>query len=149
MITINNQQSIPVDTTTLKKNAQKILNFLGYKNFDLGIVLATKEYIHLLNKKYRDKDKPTDILSFPYYPNAQPGKKIIASKKEDQNLGDIIICPKYVQEDLARWNQNFDDRMQTLLVHGVCHLLGYDLIGDKDYKIMHQKETILLEMLKK
>jgi rRNA maturation RNase YbeY len=149
MITINNEQNIPIDTDLLKKDAEKILAFLGYKTFDLGILLASKEYIHELNKKYRNKDKPTDILSFAYYPDLKAGQKVVATTKEDQNLGDLIICPEYVQEDLNRWQQTFPERMRILLVHGICHLLGYDHIKDEDYAQMQEQETAILNMLEK
>lgn len=147
MITIKNEQKIPVDIDILKKDAKKIITFLGYGTFDLGILLTDKQHIHELNKQYRSQDKPTDILSFPYHPQVKAGQKIIAQNKEDKNLGDIVICPEYMQEDLARWNQLFEERMKVLLIHGICHLLGYDHIKDEDYVIMHQKEAEILAML--
>lgn len=147
MIVIQNKQSMPIDIDTLKKDAKKIITFLGYGTFDLGILLTDKEHMHELNKQYRNQDKPTDILSFPYHPHLQQGQKIIAQVKEDKNLGDIVMCPAYIQEDLARWDQSFEQRLQVLLVHGICHLLGYDHIKDEDYVIMHQKEAEILAML--
>ncbi len=147
MISLKNEQTMRVDTDTLKKNAKKILQFLGYSTFDLGILLTDTAHMHELNKRYRDKDKPTDILSFPYYPNLKAGEKINARSKEDKNLGDIVMCPHYIQEDLDRWHQPFEERMRILLVHGICHLLGYDHIKDEDYTIMHQKEAEILAIL--
>lgn len=147
MITLKNEQSVAMDTDALKKDAQKIVTFLGYPDFDLGILLADSTHMHKLNKQYRDKDKPTDILSFPYYPDLQPEQRIEAKTPEGRNLGDIIICPAYVKEDLARWDQTFEKRMQTLLIHGICHLLGYDHITDNDYDSMHQKEAGILYFL--
>ncbi len=147
MIAIKNEQKVPIAIDTLKKDAKKILQFLGYATFDLGILITDKPHIHELNKQYRDCDKPTDILSFPYHSHLKAGQKIVAANKEDKNLGDIVICPHYIQEDLARWNQSFEERMKVLLVHGICHLLGYDHIKDEDYLIMHQKEAEILAML--
>ena len=148
MITIENKQTIPVDTDTLNSDAKKILDHLGYATFDLGILLCDDATMHEYNKQYRDKDKATDILSFPFYPDLKPGDRINASQSEEENLGDIILCPHYIQEDLARWNKTFNERMRILLVHGICHLLGYDHIEDTDYIIMQAKENELLEMLK-
>lgn len=147
MITIIDKQKIPIDKKQLKKDAQRILEYLDYKDFDLGIMLADSAIIHEYNKKYRGKDKPTDVLSFPFYDMLKAGEHVIATSNEQKNLGDIIICPEYVQEDLARWQQSFDTRMRALLVHGICHLLGYDHIKDTDYKIMKQKEEELLQQL--
>lgn len=147
MITIKNEQTVPVPLEQLQKDAEIILKHLGYSDFDLGILLTTNVKMHEFNKKYRDKDKPTDILSFPFYPNLKAGERITPHSDEDKNLGDIIISPEYVQEDLERWNQNFDQRMQVLLIHGICHLLGYDHISDDDYEIMKKKEQELYALV--
>lgn len=147
MITLKNQQTVPVDLATIKKDAKKILKALDYGDFDLGILLTDSQHMHELNKQYRHQDKPTDVLSFAYYPALKAGQKIEAQNTEEKNLGDIVICPQYVQEDLDRWGQSFKERMRILLVHGICHLLGYDHIKDEDYVIMHQKEAELLATL--
>ena len=148
MITLENNQALPVNEEQLKKDAQIVLQHLGYGDFDLGIMLTDNKIIHALNKKYRHKDKPTDILSFPFYPNLQPGQKIEATSADEKNLGDMIISPEYVKADLERWGQSFEERMQTLLVHGICHLLGYDHIKDEDHEVMQKKEHELLALLK-
>jgi len=148
MITIRNEQKqIEVNIEQLKHEAQLLLNYLGYSDFDLGILLCSDADMQKYNKEYRDKDKVTDILSFPYYPKLNPGEKITPKTPDDKNLGDIIIAPAYVQEDLVRWNQSFLERMQVLLVHGLCHLLGYDHITDEDYAVMKEKEDHLLKLL--
>lgn len=148
MITLlNKQRSIRVDTKRLKKDAQTILNHLGYRDFDLSIALVSDKVMHTYNKQYRRQDKPTDILSFPFHPDLKAGQHIKAKTDLDKNLGDLIIAPAYVTHDLPRWGQTFEQRMRVLLVHGICHLLGYDHIKDSDYKIMHAKEEELLNLL--
>lgn len=150
MITIQNaQRTIKIDTKQLKKDAQVILDVLGYSDFDLGILLTNNKTIHHYNRVYRDQNKPTDILSFPYHTDLKAGERIEPKSEEDKNLGDIIIAPKYVMDDLPRWEQPFDERMRVLLVHGICHLLGYDHIEDEDYVVMHAQETLLLKRLAK
>lgn len=148
MITIKNtQRKIKISSSTLKKNAQKILDILGYSDFDLGIWLTTNKTIQKYNRTYRKKDKPTDILSFPYHSDIKPGKRIPVKREEDKNLGDLIISLEYVKKDAIRWEQTFEHRMHILLVHGICHLLGYNHITDEDYKIMHKQEQKLLKKL--
>lgn len=147
MITIHNEQTVPIDTATIKKDVKKILQFLGYPLFDIGILFTDIRHMQELNKKYRKQDNPTDVLSFPYHPHLKAGERILAKNKEEKNLGDIALCPEYVQQDLSRWNQSFNDRMKVLLVHGICHLLGYDHIKDEDYAIMHQQEKAILATL--
>ena len=148
MILIRNEQEFPVDVNQLKVDAQTILRALDYPNFDLGILLATLEVIHEYNKEYRDRDNPTDIISFPYH-EVIAGERVEAKTEDDKNLGDIIICPQYVHDDLERWSTTFQERMDILLVHGICHLLGYDHIKDEDYELMKLQEEFLLEKIKK
>ncbi len=148
MITIRNtQRKIKIDTAHLKRDAQTILDALDYSDFDLGIWLTSNKTIQTYNKEYRHKDKPTDILSFPYHTQLKAGNRIKVKSEEDKNLGDLIIAPEYVMHDLPKWNTTFEKHMQRLLVHGICHLLGYDHIKDEDYKIMHKKEVQLLKKL--
>jgi len=143
------QQDVTLDIDQLERDAQKILDSLDYSDYDLGILLTTNEEIHTYNRQYRKQDKPTDILSFAYHDTLKAGQRIIPQFDEDKNLGDIIIAPQYVQDDLPRWQQPFEQRMRVLLVHGICHLLGYDHIEDKDYEIMHTAEQWLLAQLDK
>jgi rRNA maturation RNase YbeY len=149
MITITNRQrTIKVDTKQFKADAQKILELLGYPDYDLGILLTTNKTIQRYNRDYRTKDKPTDILSFPYHPDLKAGERIVPESEEDKNLGDILIALEYVKKDAPNWNQTFEQRMRVLLVHGICHLLGYDHILDTDYEVMKKQEELLLKKLK-
>jgi len=148
MITIQNaQRKIKVNTKQLKKDAALVLKALDYSDFDLGIMLVTNKAMRNHNCAYRAQDKPTDILSFPYDPYLKAGERLKPETEEDKNLGDIIIAPQYVMDDLPRWEQSFDERMRVLLVHGICHLLGYDHIEEEDYHVMYALETFLLKKL--
>jgi probable rRNA maturation factor len=144
----NRQRKIPINIELLQADAQKLLQFLGYAGFDLGILITTNAGIRTYNATYRMQDKPTDVLSFPFYPDLKPGEKIKATSDDDKNLGDIIISAEYVAKNKKGFEGAFDERMQMLLVHGVCHLLGYDHITDEQYAQMHRKETALLKKLR-
>jgi probable rRNA maturation factor len=149
MIIIRNQQrKIKLNTVKLKTETQIILKDLGYQDFDLFILLVNEQTMQGYNRDYRNQDKPTDILSFPFHPELSAGEQIMPTSLDDQNLGDIIICPNYILNDLSRWEKSFDERMQILLVHGICHLLGYDHIKDSDYEIMKKEEARLLARIK-
>ncbi len=148
MITLKNKQNLSINIEQLTHNVEIILKHLGYSDFDLGILLTNNAKIKEYNLKYRNKDKPTDILSFPFHSQLKAGEKINAKNEDQKNLGDIIISLEYVKADLEQWNQTFEKRMQILLAHGICHLLGYDHIKDEDYEIMKVKEQELLSLLK-
>jgi rRNA maturation RNase YbeY len=148
MITIRNRQrKIPINMTQLKKDTQTILDALDYADYDIGIVLTTNKMMQDYNREYREKDKPTDVLSFPYHTELKAGERIKPLTDDDKNLGDLIFAPEYINDDLKNHNVTFEERLKLLLVHGICHLLGYDHISDEDYKVMHKKEKELLKKL--
>lgn len=153
MISIkNSQRTININVHQLRSDAHCLLEILGYKDFDLGIWITTNKTIRYYNATYRHKDKPTDILSFPFHPELQPGQKIKIDSDDDKNLGDIIISAEYVvnflkKQDAIYSQSTFDARMRVLLVHGICHLLGYDHITDEQFAQMQRKEKFLLKKL--
>ena len=149
MITIKNtQRKILIDVKQLKKDAQTILRILRYDDYDLGIWLTTNKTIRFYNKTYRHKDKATDILSFSYHPSLKAGERIKPKVEGDKNLGDLIISLEYVQHVAREMKVDVYERMRVLLVHGICHLIGYDHERDEDYRVMHRKELALLKHLK-
>ncbi|MFC1842410.1 rRNA maturation RNase YbeY [Candidatus Dependentiae bacterium] len=140
----NTQRKIKINTKKIENYITQILEIVGYNNFDIGIWFTTNETIKKYNKKYRNKNKPTDILSFPFYPNLQPGEKIKVKSKDQQNLGDIIISLEYAKKDALKLGRPFYEHLKILLVHGICHLLGHTHETEKDYKKMHAKEAKIL-----
>ncbi len=149
MITLKNtQQSIKFNMEKFKKDAAYLLGVLNYSDYDLGIWLTDNKMMQQYNKKYRHKDKPTDILSFPFH-TLKPGERIQANNNDDKNIGDIMISVEYVKKDAPNWGHTFDQRMSVLLVHGIYHLLGYDHETDEQYAQMKEQEDFLLEKLAK
>ncbi|MGB8367439.1 MAG: rRNA maturation RNase YbeY [Candidatus Babeliales bacterium] len=140
---------IRCETLELRNEIQKILNLLDYGEYDIGILLTDNATIKKYNKEYRDKDEPTDILSFSFHPSLKPGERIQPKTEEDKNLGDLIISLEYVEVDAPKWGQLFDERMRILFVHGICHLLGYKHDADEEYQVMKKQEDYLLEKLAK
>lgn len=138
---------IPYNTAALKKDTVTILRVLGYEDFSISILLTDNATIKQYNKEYRGQDKPTDILSFSFFEGLVPGEKIEPCCDDEKILGDLVISLEYVKNDAENWDETFEQRVQTLLVHGICHLLGYDHEKDEDYEIMHAQETRLLKEL--
>jgi probable rRNA maturation factor len=143
----NGQRKIAINIAQLKKNTQLLLDALQYADFDISIIITTNTTIRSYNKTYRHMDKPTDILSFPFHPTLKAGERIKPTTDDDKNLGDLIISAEYVQKAAQELHTTFELRMKVLLVHGICHLLGYDHIKDTDYKVMRRKESTLLKKL--
>jgi len=144
----NTQRKINVSNTKIIKIAEKMLKAAGYGGFELGIWLTTNQTIRRFNKEYRSKDKPTDILSFPYHHDLKPGDKIKVITPDDKSLGDLIISLEYVKVDAKKtWNRSFDEHLKALLAHGISHLLGYDHITDEDFEQMQKIEKKLLKAM--
>jgi rRNA maturation RNase YbeY len=148
MIVIKNtQRKFKINIKRLKQTAEIVLNELGYKDFDLGMWLTTNKTIHSYNKQYRNKDKPTDILSFPYH-QLEPGKSIPLNLDDDEkNVGDLIISLEFVNGILPLYNVTLEERLDTLLIHGICHLLGYSHYDEDNDKIMSALEKKLAKKL--
>lgn len=150
MISIRCRLKKPIiNIEKLNENAQKLLTALDYTDYDLGILITTKKTVQHYNNQFRNINKPTDILSFPYHVYLKPPHRIKVENDDDKNLGDIIICPAYILENLTIWNQSFEERVDILLVHGICHLIGYDHVTDKEFAKMNRKEKELLGVIKK
>lgn len=148
MITIKNtQRTFKIDLKKVESDAQKILTELGYKDFDLGIWFTTNKTIREYNKKYRNKDKATDILSFPYHANLKAGQKIKITCDEDKNVGDILIAVAFVENLLELYQVDLQKRISVLLIHGICHLLGYTHYDEQNDEKMSAKERSIAKKL--
>lgn len=147
MIVIKNtQRRYPIDPASLEKAVTKVLKAVGYPNYDLTIWFTTDPTIRKYNKQFRGKDKATDVISFPYYETKKPGTLPKASIQEPI-LGDIMLSPAYIKQDLINWNQALGERILILIVHSICHLLGYDHETDSDFDIMSKEEKRLMDLL--
>ncbi|MCE7886181.1 MAG: rRNA maturation RNase YbeY [Alphaproteobacteria bacterium PRO2] len=105
---------------------------------EISIVLADNAFIRNLNKTYRGKDKPTNVLSFPQDPG---------SGDREANLGDVILAYETVKEEADSQGKGFEDHVTHLLVHGILHLLAYDHEDDAEAEEMESLEIRVLESL--
>jgi len=144
----NRQKKVPIDTIWLEQCVERILTCLHYRDYDVGILITTNTTIRTFNREYRHKDKATDILSFPHHPTLVAGKRIKVVSEDDKNLGDLLISAQYVVKEAQKYGVSFEERMVILLVHGICHLLGYDHIEDHDYRRMRAKEAFILKKIR-
>ncbi|HSC25584.1 MAG TPA: rRNA maturation RNase YbeY [Candidatus Babeliales bacterium] len=148
MVNINNEECITdLSINQFEQDAQKVLTLMGYGDFDLGILLTDNQAIQCFNRDFRSKDEPTDILSFPFHPDLQPGESIIIETEDDKNVGDLIISLEYIKGLCEQENKTINEHLRTLLCHGICHLLGYDHYTESSDKIMQEKENWLTAKL--
>jgi probable rRNA maturation factor len=140
----NNQNKIPTDVQWLESRATEMLTILDYQHLGLNIRLTDNKEIQEFNKKFRDKDKPTDILSFPFYPDLKAGERLELSEFDEPELGDIVISLERVQTDADELGVTLKTRLERLLAHGIAHLLGYDHQTDLEHKVMLKLENQLM-----
>ena len=110
------------------------------KKVSLSLLLSNNKNIKRLNKNFRNKDKSTDILSFP------SSKKITISN--NTYLGDIIISYEYLDKPKSQNLKLFKEKVIKLFIHGFLHLLGFDHKKNNDYFKMLREEDILFKRIK-
>ena len=110
------------------------------KKVSFSLLLSNNKNIKKLNKNFRNKNKSTDILSFPL------SKKIKISK--NTYLGDVVISYEYLDKPNSNNLKLFKERVIKLFIHGFLHLLGFDHRKDKDYYKMLREENILYKRVK-
>lgn len=108
------------------------LNRFG-DHFEVSIVLSNDQFVKSLNKQYRFKDKPTNVLSFP--------------AGDETMLGDIVLAFETIQKEADSQDKNFQDHCSHLIVHGTLHLLGYDHIEEDEAEEMENLEIEILSEL--
>ena len=112
------------------------------KKITLSLLLSNNKYIKKLNKNFRNKNKSTDILSFPL------AKKTKISKKT--YIGDIIISYNFMNKPKSQSIKNFKEKVVKTFIHGYLHLLGFDHIKDKDYiRMVSEEEKIYKSVISK
>jgi len=135
------QENLAIETDIVKKNANRVLKILGKKDCELSLVLCDDRYIRRLNRQYLGKDRPTNVISFPQ----QEGDGITSP-----HLGDIVISAQMASAEAENSGISFEERLLQLLVHGICHLCGYnhENVSSEMADQMEKKELELIEKLK-
>ena len=136
MIEINNLTNFTVDKKFFLGVAKKVLKGENKGTLNVSIAFVVPGEIHKLNKTYRKKDKPTDVLSF---------EKVSDFKDE---CAEVIICPAVVRENAKESKLSLKKELAKILIHGLLHTLGYDHeLGEKEAGEMEEKEKFYFEKL--
>ena len=130
----------PVNYVTRKiDKINRSENFLFKKNIYCTLLLSGDKEIKNLNKKFRKKNKVTDVLSFPFY--SKKSLQSIFKNEKEIYIGDIIINLNKVKK------KKFKIEFDRLWIHGLVHLFGYDHKKERDYLIMHDVEKEYMNMI--
>ena len=124
---------------TVRIDAQALMDLLGAQRVELSLLLTGDQRIAQLNREYRHKRGPTDVLSFGQIDHAprEPAQAAKRAPLEINNLlGDVVISIDTAARQAGELDQSVGRRLRTLLVHGVLHLMGFDHERPDDARLM-------------
>lgn len=128
-----NQEEFKVDTAPFLAYIKKLAKAIEVQDGILNAVFVNDKYIRALNKAYRGKDEPTDVLSFSYGP--------------DDLIGEVYVSVETAERQAKEHRHPLGDELIRLIVHGILHVHGYDHEEDEDYKKMLTVEKKVLGSL--
>jgi probable rRNA maturation factor len=141
--------AILITESLLKGKLSKEIKLTKKTEFSLTMCGNTK--IKSLNRNYRQKDKVTDVLSFPMFEslrnkNCDPSVEML----ETVNLGDIVISKDVAKKQAKEFGLSYEQEVIHLFIHGLLHILGFDHeVSSKEEKIMEELEQLLVKKIYK
>lgn len=136
-------------TEEQQKTVEDLLQFAAdievvEQDAELSVTYVSNERIQEVNREYRDKDQPTDVISFALEEMGE-GEIEIVGLEQPPMLGDIIISIPRAKEQAIEYGHSFMRELGFLAIHGFLHLLGYDHMNDEDEKEMFTKQKDILD----
>ena len=139
-IEIFNQTEEEIDEL---ENVRKVLDFAVKKenleNVDFNVIIVREDYIHELNKNYRNIDRVTDVITF-----ALEDDDTVLNASDRRVLGDVYICLDRAKSQAIEYQHSFLREICFLAVHGFYHLLGYDHQTKEEEEVMFTKQEEVL-----
>lgn len=144
-IFVADEQSGDVDLAGIRSLAELVVSQEGYpEDAEVTLLLVSNEEMSSYNKRFLDRDGPTDVLAFPVEdlkPGTVPDRDV---NDPPLLLGDIIVAPAYISDQAADFEVSFEDEMSLMVVHGLLHLLGYDHQSNEEAEQMEDRERSIL-----
>ncbi|MEO8338288.1 MAG: rRNA maturation RNase YbeY, partial [Nitrospirota bacterium] len=135
---------VKIDQARLERSARAILADVGEPSAELGILLVGDQRMRSLNRRYRGKDRTTDVLAFAMREARMPH----ASRVTPDMLGDVVIAVPTAARQAKQGQRSLGEELRVLLIHGILHLCGYDHErSEKEARRMHRRERMLLRSL--
>ncbi|MDD3520576.1 MAG: rRNA maturation RNase YbeY [Actinomycetota bacterium] len=157
VIIINNQDDVDINEDKISSVSKFIFSqFEKDESSELNIALIGKDEIKEINEKYRQINKPTDVLSFSYR-NDKDIFGFMGDEKEFRKeygfftVGEILLCPSVAKEKLKDYGDDWslEKLLMFLIIHGILHIYEYDHDSDEDRKNMESEQLRLLELAEK
>jgi probable rRNA maturation factor len=132
---VANEQDLPVAEARLSDLARHALDQEDVDDdAELSVLFVGADHIRRLNQRFAGDDYATDVLSFP----------MMEDDDDSLLLGDVVICPQVAQPNAERLGHSIETELETLLVHGILHLLGYDHGEEEEKKRMDRRMQEIL-----
>lgn len=139
-VLISSRLRRPLRLSSVHTLAQKALTAAGAPRSGLSLLLAGDRFMRRLNRRYRRKDRTTDVLAFPIRP--------VRPRVTSAMLGDLVISLPQAERQAARAGHALDRELAVLVIHGLLHLLGYDHEGSaREARRMSRREALVLRRL--
>lgn len=134
-----------IETDYFTSTSLKVLKLLELDNKEISLIICDDKFIHNINKQYREKDTPTDVISFAYREEEFPLNEIDGYEM----LGDIFLSLERANEQHFEFATTFREEIIRLLIHSILHLIGYDHVdSEDDAQIMREKEDEIMEKIR-
>lgn len=131
-----------ISTGYIKKTAVKIIELIDFDFPDCSIIITNNSFIRSINSQYRNKDAPTDVISFPADTDMLP------EGIEGQISAEIYISIEKAEEQAVEAEVSLKNELNRLLVHGLLHVAGYDHeLSDEEEKLMFETEDLILKKI--
>ena len=149
-VQIEHKLKVPLDEGWFRGTAQKALEAEGTTtSVEMGLVITDSETVQQLNKTYRGKDEPTDVLAFHMFPRAEQEQKpsFVAPPDGTRHLGEVVISYPQAVQQAREQGHSIERELALLTVHGVLHLLGWNHEQPKTGRLMRARENEILSKL--
>lgn len=128
-----------IDSRAFKSTMRRLLAAVDEEDASISVTFVNDAAIQELNRMHRGKDKPTDVLSFPFEPSEFEGPERL--------LGDIVISVETARRQAADYDAPLQDEIYRLTIHGLLHVLGHDHMEDEERAVMEAEERRLAEAI--
>ena len=119
---------------------KRCLNNIEIKQLSIDFVFCDDEFIHKINKEYRNKDSATDVISFALFCDDE--KSVIT---DEINLGEIIVSVDTAKKQAESNNHSLEKEIYYLISHGILHLLGFDHMTEEEYNFMVSTQNSVMK----
>ncbi len=137
----NRQKALPINRGKLLRRVLKILKELNLADAELSISVISDEEMREINRQYRGRDKPTNVLSFAQDDAGANYDGIPTPKGAPRILGDVILAAETVQREAGELGYTDQEMFYFYLIHGLLHLIGYDHELGEDEAKRQEAET--------